>query len=418
MVTVLETTVKENLCINCGLCKFVCPKDAIMLKPNKYNEYIPSIDQDKCINCGLCAKYCPNTAKKMKEEAKKVSSFKEPHTRGLENANWYVAWHRNEEQRLKCCSGGAVTALAVQLFDKNIIDGMIHVERVWAKKGELHYSARLSVSPMEAQEHVSSAYQPIDFSGVLEKVEKNKTYLITATPCVIRGIKKMCVEFEKMKSIRFLTCALVCSHNTNAQVIDFLTEINELEAAKTENWKINIRHKDNNIQDANNFKNYIYTKDKVLFNENRHKSGWTKMWRRYYFAMNSCLYCSDFWGYEADISVKDAWGKWANDPKGKSIVIIRNKELDSIFKDSNLCYEVINYNEIKNHQKKVSDFKQTCAFDKNFKSIFAWRNKKNDLFKRAVISRSSKILYKKFGYKNCIKILSFINFLCDLGGKN
>lgn len=416
--TILENTLKHDLCINCGICKTVCPESAISLNSNKYGELIPYIDKDKCTNCGICTRFCPNTYEKIKDEAKKISAIEEPCTFGLENSKYYVAWDDSEIQRLKCCSGGAVTKLASYLLENKLIDGMIHVERLWSKLGEQHYSARLSKTIQEIQENVSSAYQPIDFSNILENLEKGKTYFITGTPCIIRGIKKLFDKNKKFKDIDIITCALICSHNTNSQFIDYLTQINNLGISKTEEWQANIRYKDSSISDANNFKNHIYTKDKTLLLKNRYESGWTHIWRSYFFAMNCCNYCSDFWGYEADVSVKDAWGKWAKeDNRGKSIVIIRNEQINELFLKCGLIFEELSFDVMKKHQKKTSEYKQNQTYNKNFKSIFSKPNRENGLLKNVLVAKSSKYLYKTFGYNITRIIMPIIELFCNLGSK-
>lgn len=413
--TVKNTTLKSNLCINCGICKAVCPNNAILMKDNKYGETNPDINKKTCTNCGLCEKFCPNTPAKLKYEALKINNTTIPAGFGLEEATYYLSYNSNKEERLKSCSGGAVTKFASYLLEKNIINAMIHVERLWGHRGEKHYGVRISTTTEEIKNNVSSAYQTLDFSTALSQLEENKTYFITGTPCVIRGLKYLFSEHYKYKNINILTCALVCSHNTNAQFIDFLTEINELDDKKE--WQVNIRQKDANNKDANNFNNHIYTKDKNLLLKNRHESGWTKIWRNNYFAMNVCLYCSDFWGYEADISIKDAWGKWSEDPLGKSIVIIRDKNLEKEFLKCGLINEIVEYDEVLSHQKASPIFKQEQAYNKNFKLILSKSNRRNKLLKFKIISYSSKFLYKYFGFKITKKIMKVIEFIANKGEK-
>ncbi len=412
---VINDTLKNNNCVNCGICKLVCPVNAISLQLNKYIEKVPTLDENKCNNCGLCTLYCPNTKDKINCEVEKLYKYKEPHTFGLHNAFYYVAWNPEKVQRQKCCSGGVVTALADYMLKSGKIAGMIHVERLWGHRGNLHYGARLSTSSDEICENVSSAYQPIDFSDVISKLEKGKTYFITATPCVIRGLKKLFKENKKYNDINIVTCALVCSHNTNAQFIDFLTEINKL--SDKNKWKVNIRYKDDEINDANNFKNLIYTEKDILLNKNRFDTKWTHIWRNYYFAMGACLKCSDFWGYEADISIKDAWGEWAKDPLGKSIVIIRNKAILDNFFNCGAVFEELNYEAMKEHQYKTAIYKQAQSYNKNNKSILSKSNRKNQLFKYTLISKSSKFLYANFGYKITSKIMPIIELIANRGGK-
>ena len=406
--SVKNQTINKDLCINCGICKVACPFGAISMQPNKFGEMNPKIDAQKCTNCGVCSSFCPNTQEKIKIEAQKVTSIAEPQTFGLENASYFVAWSKDKNQRQKSCSGGVVTELAKYLLENHKIDGMIHVERLWAKRGKLHFGARLSSSVEEIVENVSSAYQPIDFSDVLSQLEENKTYFVTGTPCVIRGLKNLFQNHKKYNKIKIITCALICSHNTNSQFVDYLTEINKLD--DNDAWQINIRQKDDSIPDANNFNNHVYTKKENLLLKNRFKSGWTDIWRSYYFAMNVCNYCSDFWGYEADISVKDAWGEWAKDPLGKNIIIVRNKMLEEDLLHANVVCEPLSWDIMKNHQYPTACYKQVEAYNKNFKSIFALCNIKNGLLKNKVMSKLSKRLYKKYGWR-------VTQIICKIVGK-
>lgn len=51
----LQIIIKADLCKGCGLCKKVCPTDAISGERKEAHV----IDQDKCIKCGACLEKCP-----------------------------------------------------------------------------------------------------------------------------------------------------------------------------------------------------------------------------------------------------------------------------------------------------------------------------------------------------------------------
>lgn len=52
-----DISVDIALCLYCGACVAVCPKDAIFL-----DDVAVKIHKDSCIKCGLCIKECPMAA--------------------------------------------------------------------------------------------------------------------------------------------------------------------------------------------------------------------------------------------------------------------------------------------------------------------------------------------------------------------
>jgi len=47
--------IDKTLCVACGCCMKICPKNAITI----YRGIYAQVDENKCIGCGLCSKECP-----------------------------------------------------------------------------------------------------------------------------------------------------------------------------------------------------------------------------------------------------------------------------------------------------------------------------------------------------------------------
>lgn len=47
--------VNQTVCVACGACTKVCPREAVSVWKGSY----AVVDEAKCVGCGLCARTCP-----------------------------------------------------------------------------------------------------------------------------------------------------------------------------------------------------------------------------------------------------------------------------------------------------------------------------------------------------------------------
>jgi coenzyme F420-reducing hydrogenase beta subunit len=407
-----QSTVAYDHCIGCGICDVVCPHDAINMVYTSFKEIQPVINEN-CTKCTTCVKYCPFTNDKIENEAYKVTSSNNPNNFGVDEDNGlYIAYDRRDEKRVKSASGGVVTELAIDMLEKGLISAVVHADMQSGKIGEMHYNASISRTTEEVESKRSSFYAPISFNEVLQEFyDKDETILIIGVPCVIRGVNDVFTKNRHFKKNKIYTIALSCSHNVNGQFIDFLAESENI--SEEEIFKVNLRNKDDLI-DANHYKNHFFKNDsyngeQTILKKDRFQTIFTETWRNYFFAMNVCNSCSDFWGYTADVSIKDAWGKWSDDRLGKSIVIVRNNEINNLLnQNDNLIKEKESYEIIASSQEPTTRYKQVQIKDRIHKSKYHISNIFNGYTFKFLISRYSKKWYIEHGYKKTYTRLKYL----------
>ena len=54
-----------TVCVACGACKKVCPREAITIHRGCYAR----MDETKCVGCGLCARTCPAGCIRLEERS-------------------------------------------------------------------------------------------------------------------------------------------------------------------------------------------------------------------------------------------------------------------------------------------------------------------------------------------------------------
>ncbi|MBN2319622.1 MAG: polysaccharide pyruvyl transferase family protein [Acidobacteria bacterium] len=387
----IGNTVHAGTCIGCGCCAVICPVNAVTIHWTNRCEYIPRVDESLCTDCGLCSSTCPNNPRTLREDAERISSC-DPWTFGMDGADFFLAWDPEPERRHRSASGGAVTALLRHLLKTGLADAVIHGEPIEGSIGKPHFRAGISTTAQECEARRGSFYHPICYNNVLEFLPGSiRRVAVVGVPCVIKAVRNLWEAKPEYSAISLVTVALACSHNVNGQFIDLLAETVGLSPRVS--FDANLRNKDG-IPDANNFNIRFDVSGRQVSLENRYRSLFTHAWREYWFAMGCCHLCSDFWGHRADITVKDAWGHWASDPLGKSIVILRNSNLRDAFQNNTeLTLEPLDKSVVAHCQEPTVEYKQIRIMDRFNKPWWSRENRKSGYLRYRLASFLSRICY-------------------------
>lgn len=58
MKTSPNLTLPKTNCCGCGVCKYICPVDAIEMVEDEEGFLYPKINEEKCIKCYKCVNSC------------------------------------------------------------------------------------------------------------------------------------------------------------------------------------------------------------------------------------------------------------------------------------------------------------------------------------------------------------------------
>lgn len=357
----IDFIVDNNLCINCGLCAAGCPKSTIKMTWLSSGVWLPVRGESNCTDCGTCYRICPQSPECITEYAD--AAAKSGCMFGLSDAHdYFISYDIDAEKRKLSASGGTISVLLKYLLEYNLVDGIVASIPTSANIGNPHYQVQIFRKKEDLDKGRSSHYHPLNYEDAISEIAKGSgSYALLGVPCIIRGIKRLPGKIQN--KIRY-KISLCCSHNVTGAFTDCLSQKEGIN--KDEPFWVNLRDK-KDIPDANNFNNYFRSANGEI-RRNRFKTQFTDMWRNYFFAQECCLYCPDFYGVDADISVKDAWGRLSADPLGTSLLVVRNKELTghlTHLRDAgNLYLERCDADEVFNSQPQTPVFKHISVRDR------------------------------------------------------
>lgn len=308
-------------CTGCTACVEICPNKCIKMVEDEHGFFYPIKDSKLCINCGLCKKVCPI----LNNIVKTTSLFKQ---------KVYALESNNEKLVLKSSSGGAFSTIAEAFCKQG--DYYIFGARFDENLNVIHdYISNIKdIEIFRKSKYVQSNLRN-SYSLVEKFLKDNKKVLFTGTPCQIAGLKSyLGRDYDNL-----LLVDLVCHGVPSQKIFDMY--IQEIEKKYNKKVKfVQFREKvkmKNGRFNSRNIK-LVFNNDKVII-EDSLKNAYLRGFQNALFYRSSCGKCQFANPNRlSDITIADCWGiqniyKDIDVHKGISMVVVNTKKGGSLINE-------------------------------------------------------------------------------------
>ncbi len=305
----------QDKCTGCSACYSSCNRQAITMQKNAKGFLHPVIDEEKCVNCGLCKAVCP------------VNHMPTLHTTP---EPCFACKNKNSKTRKKSTSGGVFSALAENVLNaQGVVFGVVFNEDFTSVYHEACYSVK-DLEAFRGSKYMQSNVGDT-FNEVKENLTKGKTVLFSGTPCQIAGLR----NYLQKPYPALLTVDIICHGTPSPDVYArYKTYIMEKLGCE-EITAYYFRNKDYGWS-ASSTK--VYGDNGKIYCQSNRKDFFFHTFNKELF-LNACCHDCQYTHVErvADITLADFWGyvprKYCmrDDGKGTSLVLVNTEKGKAYF---------------------------------------------------------------------------------------
>ena len=308
----IESTVCNNLCISCGICKAVCPKDCIEFHKEK-GMRLPAIDKNSCIECGKCYQVCPG---KGFDYTRFVNDTEESSFWFGSYRNVYTAYSLDEQRRSNGVSGGVVTELVYRLLEDKEYESAFLIGTHQYLRDEVavkRYTAGQSLEDTQ-----KSRYLPVSQEKAISYIlsHRKEKVILVGTGCFVEGFMNV-MDSYKLDRRQYFIIGLFCDKTMTGNVVDYFSRHSALKGQRMDKFFFRTK-------EAGGWPGGV----QIISEEGRGMNlpNTERMKVKDYFQPERCLYCLDKLNMFADISVGDNYTGNNSDLRGSNSVIVRTEE--------------------------------------------------------------------------------------------
>lgn len=283
-----EKIYKKGLCLGCGICNSITEDvnlDFIEDEKGKYKPISYSFKKIKNLE-----KICPGIYVDNDKPLRNKNELIWGHYKNI-----YEGFSTDDEIRFKGSSGGALTAIAVFLLEKKIVDGILHMQE---SNEPLKYSLTISKTKNELIKSTGSKYIASDYLKNIKDILKSNSdvFAFIGKPCDISAVKQLLKYDNELKDRVKIYLSFFCAGLPTFKAFDKIPE--RFSITREEISNVNFRG------------NGWPGKFKITTKNNKEYSlSYDDSWGKYlgkdlHFR---CKICPDSVGKLADIVCGDAW---------------------------------------------------------------------------------------------------------------
>ena len=301
-------------CCGCSACYNICPKNAISMKENSEGFLYPFIDEEKCVDCGLCKKVCPIVNKKNE-------NFKQ--------SDCYAAM-ADDEIRKVSSSGGAFSILANYILSQNgyICGCTFDTDELRAK--HIIINSKSDLSKLRGSKYVQSDIGDI-YKEIKKLLESSNFVLFCGTPCQVSGLNSFLNKnYEKLLTVDIL-CHGVPSPKVYKKYLKELLHYDDEKVVcvnfrdKVRGWSPTLTNTTTTTTTTYSFVQVDDSYMQLFLNNISLRENCT-----------GCKFCST--QRVGDFTIADFWGidnfdKNLNDGRGTSLVLVNNNKSRSLWNE-------------------------------------------------------------------------------------
>lgn len=194
-----ETFEKKD-CSGCTACLSVCPKHSITMYSDEEGFLYPVINKATCIDCGLCKQVCP---------------FDKPIYTNFTEPQVYAAYVKEKAQRMQSTSGGIFYVVAKMIIERGGI--------VYGAAFDKHFKLRhigidslSELSQLRGSKYLQSDLNCV-FCEIREWLKNGRWVYFVGVGCQVAGLK----SFLRKDYKTLVTSDLVCHGVPSQQMFDW-----------------------------------------------------------------------------------------------------------------------------------------------------------------------------------------------------